>query len=278
VDTLRKFIPTAEGGADQSAAKGLPSALIRFQLDTMSWGDYPAVLNRSDLGRDLEQRLRVTFAYPFIRSLIDPNSPRDMELRGAFAPAVRELVRELGDLQQSQTRLKNANNLAQEVTQWIGDKAIRAYADLSRAQGTADEADARAVVDRLWRWKPGEPIEVLINGSLAGPRGAEVMYQIALIKFEQATRFQQRVDLAATIGLALPIDADKARDNYSDAAVYWKEFLDNNPTRPGVASAQSLRAECLARLGRKDEAVKRWKDTSAPQTDLERLGRLWKAR
>jgi tetratricopeptide (TPR) repeat protein len=276
---LRRFIPTAEGGADQAAAKGLLTPLIRFGLNTMPQGDYPAILNRADkLGNELEQRLRLAYALPFLRALVDPNSPRDLELRGRFAPAVRDLVQELDDLQKSQRRLRQSSNLGPEVRQWIEEKAIPAYADSSRSRGTPDEAAASARAEQLWRWKLGEPIEVLINGSLAGPRGAEVTYQIALIKFEQATRFRQRVDLASTIGLTLQSDADNARENYLDAEGYWKEFLDNNPTRPGVASAQFLRAESLAHLGRKDEATKRWKDTSAPQTDLERLGRLWKAR
>ena len=104
------------------------------------------------------------------------------------------------------------------------------------------------------------------------------MYQLALSKFEQAERFQQRVDLGATIGLTLPFDARKAHEHYLDAEVFFKEFLDNNATRPGVASAQQLWAKTLARLGKKAEAVKLLKDTSAPQSGLERIGRLWLAR
>ena len=278
VGILRRFIPTTDGGSDQSANKGQLPPPVRFQLNITTGGDFPTILNRDNLGNELRQRLRLAFAIPFLRAVVDPNSPRELSLRGSFAPAVHDLVREKDELQTSQLRLKQSGDIGREVEGWIEDRARPAYADLSRARGTADEAAAMARAEQLWRWRPGEPIEVLINGTLAGPRGAEVVYQLALIKFELATRARRRVELGTTVGLTLTADAKQAEGNYLEAEGYWKTFLDDNPTRPGVASAQFWRGEALARSGSKDVAVKAWKDLSAPQTDLERLGRLWEAR
>ncbi len=277
---LRRFVPAAEGGGDKGAAKGLPPIQVRFQFNALPWEEYPLTPFEKvgKLGTELALKLRMAYASPFLRALVDANSPRELLLRGRFQPAVKDLVQEQAQLQQSRSRFLSAGDLGPEVRRWVEEMAIPAYADMSRAQGTPNQAAANARVEQLFRWKIGEPIEVLINGSLAGPRGAEVMYQLALCRHEQATRFQQRIDLGSTIGLTLASDAKNAKDAWDDAAGYWKEFLDSNSGRPGVASAQRMRGEALARLGNKEEAVKLWKDTSAPQADLERLGRLWLAR
>ena len=278
---LRRFIPTSEGGGDQADAKGRPPAHVRFQFNALPWEEYPAILEQGNkLGTELALKLRMAYALPFLRAMVDANSPRELLLRGRFQPAVQVLVQEQGQLQQSRSRLREAGDLIPEVGRWIEGKAIPAYADMIRARerGTPNQAAANARVEQLFQWKIGDPIEVLIDGSLAGPRGAEVTYQLALCKHEQATRFQQRIDLGSTIGLTLPVDEGNAKLAWEGADGYWKEFLDANAGRPGVASAQRMRGEALAHLGKKPEAATVWKDTSAPQADLERLARLWLAR
>ena len=275
---LRRFIPSTDGGGDKPGPGMLP-AQVRFQFDAIPWGEYPAILNQGEeMGPELIQKLRMAFALPFLRALVDAKSPRELLLRGRFVPAVNDLVREQEQLQNSRSMLQQATNLGPEINQWIKESAVPAFAEASRARGGPNEMAAKASVEQLWRWKLGDPIEVLVNGSVAGPRGSEVMYQLALTRHEQAIRFQSRVDLAATIGRILPADAKGAKDTWLDAEFFWNEFLHYNPTRPGVASAQRLLGEALVRLGKQAEAVKVWQDTSAPQSGFERIGRLWLAR
>ena len=119
---------------------------------------------------------------------------------------------------------------------------------------------------------------MLINGSVAGPRAAEVTYQLALCRHTEAARSQLRLDLAGTVGLKLPREAETAQKNWTAAEGYWKEFLDTSANRPGFAAAQRLCAEALVRLGRKEEAARMLRKVSPEQSGLERLGRLWLAR
>jgi hypothetical protein len=293
---LRRFLPRDEGGNDTGrpyalrqlqgfVAENDPTVVSMprqklFQLQAVPWEEFPDYFRdpnhfRWDIG--LGQQIRGYYALSFMRQLLDANTPRDMILRGQYTKAVKQLVEEQKQWQQMRARLREAKDLGTGVREWV-DRAIAAHANLIRAQGTAEEAAAQAQLDQLWKWRLGDPIEVFINGVIAGPRGAEVMYQLALCRHEQAARHQGRVALAARGGGSLPTEAANARRTWTDAADYWKEFIDINPGRPAVADARRLRGEVLAQLGQVEKAVPLWQDVSAPMSDLEKLAVLWLAR
>ncbi len=282
---LRHFLPKEEGGSDVppgggDPARGRLSQQQMFFLNAVPWGDLPEIFRDAIEFRPenpLGNRLRTMFMGPFIRPLVDPNTPRELVLRGQYTRAVRELDREQQYWQSMRQRLQVAGDLTRGIAEWT-QKAIPATAAQIRARGTPEERQANAAAEELWHWKQGDPMEVLLFGAIAGPRGADAMYQLALCRQEQAQRYQMRADLAARAGPPPGGDLSNARKTWGNAEGYWKEYLDTNPGRPGVASARRLRGEAQAMLGQREEAAKSLRDVAGPMTDLEKLGSLWLAK
>lgn len=292
---LRRFLPPEEGGGDQGVrvplrilpgfvaaddpSEGVLRRQLIFQWQAVPWEGFPAYFRDASTFRwdsPLGQEIRMIYAGPFLRSLTETGSPRDLLLRGRFSRAVPELVREQEQAVEMRRRLQQAGDLQAGLDEWTR-RAVAVYADLVRARGTPEEGLARSRVAALRAWKPDEPIALLLGGSVAGPRGAWLAYQLALCRHEQAERHEQRLALARRAGVALPGEAQQARKTWTDAEDYWREYLETYPGRPGVAAARRLRGEALVRLGRGDEAAAVWKDVSAPMTDLEKLASLWLA-
>jgi hypothetical protein len=289
---LSRFLPRDEGGRGETVSfdlqrlRGFAPPQISgkarlprdrlFQFEAVPWAEFPRVFDDIDSQGEMGQRLRTMYAFPFVRPLVEAGTSRDITLRGQFVPAVRELVREQEQWQAMRRRAREATDLEPGIDNWR-KRAFEAYAEFGRARGTADQPTAAARVEQVWKWKGGDAMDIVLGGAMAGPRGAEVMYQLALCRHEQATRHQARVDLAARAGIAAAGDIDNARKTWIDAEGYWKEFLDNNPGRPGLAAASRLLGEAQLMLGQKDEASKTWKDLSTSMTDLEKLARLWLA-
>lgn len=270
---LRRFLPKEDGGSDV----GKPPRDKIFLFRAVPWEAFPVELRseRADLGPGLT--LRETFGGHFVRPLVEANTPRDLILRGRFARAVPELVREQEQWQLARRRRQEAVDLKPKIEEWRR-QAIGAYADLRGATGTPNESEAKARYAQVWKWRLGDPIEVLMNGAIAGPRGAEVMFQLALCRHEQAMRSQLRVDLARGADLPVGSDLDTATRTWTDAVGYWKEYLDNNARHPGVVAARRMRGEAQARSGHQAEAVKTWSEAKEPMTQLETLANRWRAK
>ncbi|MFO0880633.1 MAG: hypothetical protein U0840_25075 [Gemmataceae bacterium] len=289
---LRRFLPPEEGGSD----RGVPFEIRRlrgftteddprvasmpiqriYQLLGVPWESFPPAFRdpeqfRFDMG--LGQQLRGIFAGPFMTRLTDPNSPRNLLLRGRYAPAVSELVNNYTMASAQRRRLQDAGDLRPGIISWV-QRATTAFADSLRARGTANETAANQAFVDLFKWRVGDPIEVLMNGTIAGPRGAELLYDLALCRHDQALRHQARVDLAARAGTSVPGEAVQARKAWVAAEDYWREFLEGNPGRPGVAAARRLHAEALLRLDRKKEARQALENISAPADEKDKLGAL----
>jgi hypothetical protein len=295
---LRRFLPKDDGGSDAPTPfdlRQLPGftqpndparvAFSRqqvFQFQSVPWADLPAIFRTDPAfrpGSPVGDRLRLLFMSPFVRSLVEPNSPRDLVVRGRYTRAVPDLVQEQEQWQAVRRRLQQADlkELGEAIRAW-GDRARGAHAELIRAKGTPEERTAAAAVEAVWKGMDFRPVELLTLGAIAGPRGADAMYQLALCRHEQAMRYQARVELAVRAGLPPGTDAANARKTWTDAEGYWKEYLDQNPGRPGVASGRRLRGEAQAMLGQREEAAKSLGDISAPMADLEKLGCLWLAK
>jgi hypothetical protein len=272
---LRRFLPKDEGGSDAGRA-----VRQQFQQNLVPWQDFPKVFLdqryfQPDRGLGLE--IRQVFAAPFLKSFADTNSPRELILRGRAPQAAPELVQEQEYWQGMRRRRQAATHLQEGVSEWI-EKALAAHADLLRARGGPAEAAAKANAAALWKWRPDEPIAVLLLGAAAEARGAEVTYQLGLCKHEVAARLQARKELAARGKADRPEDAIKAAAAWKDAQGYWKEFTDSYPSRLGINAAGLRLSETHAMRGELVEAVQTLRNIPASATDLEKLARLWLAR
>jgi hypothetical protein len=221
--------------------------------------------------------VRDAFALPFLRSALEQGGERDLILRGRFSKVAPELVGEHRFWQKQQKRRAAAVNLAQDMLDWER-RATHYYAVFLRAGGDPQAApDEARKIEELWR--ETEPIDVLLKGAQAEPRGAEVTYLLGLCMHERAERTQARLDLAARTPDAAPhtTEADKARTEWKDALGWWQEYTDNYAKEPPAASARTLRGRAQAMLGDRAAAIASWEDTSGTLTDLEKVANLYQA-
>jgi hypothetical protein len=295
---LRRFLPKDEGGSDtgqtfdvrrlQGLARSdsggqakLPREKL-FQFEAVPWQDMPSLFREAqELGFDtlIGQRLRTIYAGPFLRALMDLDSPRDMVLRGRYSAAAPYLVKEQTQWQTVLNQpMPEPTEFMRGIASWLKDQAMPAYANLLRAKGTPEEANANAGFERVWKWGARDPMQTLMLRAIAVPRGAEVNYQLALCKYEEASRYQLGLDLATRAKRPHGSDAQAAERSWNDAQGFWREYLDAHATRPGAASARRYYAEALAKLGKRDEAIKQLQDVSAPMLELEKLACLWQAK
>ncbi|MFM7150321.1 MAG: tetratricopeptide repeat protein, partial [Gemmataceae bacterium] len=293
---LRRFLPPEEGGSDMGkpfeirklvgfTAEDDPSvaqAMTRerlYQLSYVPWEAYPPVFRdpvnfRPDIG--LGQQLRGIFAAPFVKAMKETGGPRDQMLRGRFNRAIPEMVRELDMYVAMRRRLQEATDVRAELSEWI-QRAISANADQIRSKGTPNEKVAAQRLASLFKWKPGEPIELVIGGAIAGPRSAQLTYDLEMCRHDQASRLQERVDLGDRAGLDLRDEKANARQAWLDAEGYWKEFLDSFSNRPGAPSARFWLGQALEKLGNLSSAQENYRNANGLSSDMEKLGRLWLA-
>jgi hypothetical protein len=273
VGILRRFLPKEEGGSDAARA-----SRQQYQQSLVPWQDFPRIFLddryfQPDRGLGLE--VRQVYAAPFLKSLIDSDSPRELILRGRLLPAAPELVNEQEHWQAMRRRRQEAPRLQEGVAAWI-EQALAAHAEFLRARGGPGEAAAKAQVAALWKWRPDDPIAVLLLGAAAEARGAEVTYQLGLCKHEIAARLQARKELAARDKVNWK--EDDVKSAWKNAEVYWKEFADNYPNRLGANAVGLRRGEAQAMRGEISEAVATLRTLPASTTDLDKLARLWQAR
>jgi hypothetical protein len=290
---LRAFLPKEEGGAasadrdlDLRMLRGFvpqDSGPVRARMPRRQLHQFAAVPwdnllpprfrdpNEFSFQSGLGKILRFTYAGPFLRDLMDVGSPRDQLLRGQFGKATPELVVEQQRWQQARERAGEAN--ADEVGKGVQAWVNHAFAVFAAAGNAGPDQNQ---INALFRWRPGSPMDVFVNGSIARLRVPEVTYQLGLCKHEQAVRLQARLSLAQRAGVRREDDASKAQEAWKQAEYWWKQYLDD-PTRPPPADARRLHGEALLHLDRRDEAVKAWRELAGIDDDLQKLARLWLA-
>ncbi len=272
VGILRDFIPKEEGGSGKDRRR-------LHQVAAVPWEFFPAVFRdpvQFNPESGLGQAVRSFFAGPFLRDLNEAGSPRDLLLRGQFLAATRALRREQDQWLHARERQQEATNVAEGFAEWQ-NKAFAIYAEIERSGGASDPM-VRERLNALWRWKPGDAIDVVLNGSLAQARHPAVTYQVALCKHEQAVRLQQRMLLAERAGVRRPDEARKVREAWEQADYWWKQYLADYAKRPAAPAARRLHAEALLQLGDRKGAAEAWRDLSGLTDDLQKLARLWLAR
>jgi hypothetical protein len=306
---LRSFLRPEDGGADfkqqldPSKVKGfagegkkskdkeaLKFARINLlQYYSVPWQDFPEVLRRHpqlafDTGPGAA--LRNYFAIPFVRWQVEPNSPREMVIRGDFTRASVELQKESDVWDSAKTRGRPLDEIHQGpealpedvragIESWI-KLAFAVFAEQPVAQ--PGQSAMTPEVMKLFRWRLNDPMDVLMSGAVADARGAQVTFQLALCKHEQAARLQTRTELAARGGVKTDADEQNARKAWAQAGYWWKSYLDNYGKRSGVAAARRMLGESRLGEGKPDEAKQVWTEAAKLTEDpSEKLALLWLA-
>ncbi|MHB1426781.1 MAG: hypothetical protein ACYC3I_26795 [Gemmataceae bacterium] len=274
---LRRFLATDNGSANT------PSREQLFWLGLVPWGDMPPVFQNERLfPRKTGLGLQVfnLFAHHFITPAKEPGFPRDLLLRGRYRSAMEKLVGERGDLRNQVEQLANTANMQEQFQKWL-DSATDAYARQLRAKSPQERAQADRQVKALWEGRAGLPIYLILNGSAASARLAEVAYQLGLCSQEQAEQLQARLDLQARTGVEPDKrDVEKAWHSALDS---WKRLEEDYPNHLDSAAARCLRGRAEAMLGDAQaalaswKAVAAWKDKPGTPTELERLACLYLA-
>lgn len=331
---LRTFVAKADGGSElrvpfafnmlqgfahpnDTTISPLPRALA-LELANVPWEDFPEIFRTSFAGIELRfdtgpgAGVRNAFAGPFIVWFREPGSAREMVVRGQFLRAARDLSKEQESWDLAKRRglpLEQVRKgprawdkaLLKGVEDWV-KAAFNAHGDAPPPRpGQAVQMTPELL--KVYQWRLGEPMDVLMSGATAEGRGAQVTYQLALCKHEQAVRSQVRLALAVQAGKKTDEDEMKVREAWEQTAEQWKFFLEHFGKRPiedekkvreaweqRTAAARQLLGEAklsIARSSASDqerqrqtaEAVKLWTEgTSSAEANLEQLGLLWRAR
>lgn len=297
---LRRSLPKAEGGTDEGMRVSLadlpgfapPNVDATIPVSRQQWLHLTAVpwpffpdefrdVRKYTLNAGIGRDLRQMFQVPFLRHFSDPAASREQMLRGRLSRVTSEQMakeqaqwRAAAEMPDLPPRERKAGIEAWE------EKADRVYADV--LEGKLAEADARTALGRLYGWKAGEVMEVVMSRAIGVPKAAEATHQLALCMHERATRLRLRHALAKRSELDLPDERQRAEQAYEGAESWWRDLIAMQQKHPRlapyVASARILLGEALWERGQKEKAVALWKDVSAPQSDVQKLGSLWRAR
>jgi hypothetical protein len=294
---LRRFLPPDEGGSDrpfpflQSDVAGYapreetlrtPVPFTRkdlYRMELTPWTALPEECRALPTNLDLGQRVRGLFDKPFSESALGVGTGRDLVLRGRYSKVAPDLVQERDRLKEQRGRLEAYPQLSQRVLQWR-EQAFKDYAELQRAKNSNNPQalrDAEKRVEQLW--KQSEPLFILVQGAMAGPRGADVTYLLGLCMHERAEALQARLDVLQGSGSTLSAtEKEKARNAWKDALTWWRRYAEEYPNSPGAVAARRMRGRAELMLGDWKATLASWEDLSGPMGDGEKLAFLYLAR
>lgn len=281
VGLLRRFLPKEEGGSaenDPAARRLSPKSL--FELSLVPLDALPRLFRderKFPVTVGLGQRVLAYFSNLFIRPVSDPQGARDLLLRGRYRKAIESLVQEDQSLREAQAARAKVADLDKQVDAWVA-LAIPAYADQQRARGNAQAlADANGRIEKLW--SEANAVGLLLTAAAAGPRDADVTYQIGLCMHEQAEQLQARLDLLVRSG-AKPEAAnlEKARQAWIDAKGSWERFVDDFARDAAAPTARVQLGRTKARLGDWQGAAAVWENVDGPMTAPEKVAAQYRAR
>jgi hypothetical protein len=273
-------LATIPGFANQP--NGLVANVPRQQLLPLlstPWTYFPRMFANTDefglndgAGRDL----RALFQGATLRYMEDANSPREAILRGRVGTSTSEgLVKERESWQQSRQRTLPDDEMRRGIVAWIANtNRIRAQV----LQREISEAQGREALSRLFRFRTGEPMDIVMSTSIGTARSIELTYQLGLCMQERAARDAARAALSAQTGVKLAEDERRAQEAYRAAEGWWRESLSLFPKAATVPAVRRLRGEALWALGQKDEARAQWKDIPWVFLPAERVTGPWLSR
>ena len=255
-------MPPQEGGTDTIGR------LFVYEQKLVRWDVLPDQVRKLPLDQELGQRPVDLFSKLFM-SLY--GTPRDRILRGRFDEVTPDLVKSLEPLRNQLNLRQDHPELDEQLAQWC-TRAYAAYAERIKAQAELIEAQkaaknataaqsrvaaAQARVDQVW--EQAQPLELTLISAAAEPISAEITYQLALCRQEQAERFQ-------------------AEDAWREAVEWWEKYAAQYPKAPGIAAANRLQARAREALGDVDTAIALLENPAGEQTKLEKTARLYEAR
>jgi hypothetical protein len=299
VTVTRHFLPAEEGGSDVPApfalnrlpgftrpddpAKVRLTRLKLYDWTMVPWEAMPPEFNPVDfpITVSLGQRVRQLFEDTFTRPVREPGGARELSLRGQRDRAIPLLVTEDSSLREQLARRSQDKDLDSNLAEWL-KSAREAYANQLRAHNSQnplarDEANKR--VDTLWHPEFARPVYILLLGAAAGPRDAEVTYQLGLCLQERAEHYQSRMELLRGANIAVPTaDIERCRLACEDARGWWDRFAADNGQAPFAASARQNRGRVEALLGNWQAAAATWSDVRGAMEPMEALASLNLAR
>jgi hypothetical protein len=225
----------AEAAEQSEETKRRPLPFIRF-------------LTESEESRDEGPKDQTDDPRQPLVKILEHSRPRDGILRGQFDEASRCLMNVLRHISLIQQRLAQEPNLDADANQWM-EQMLTAYGNLARAEKAGNVSDpaylnAKAQVTELNRH--ADKIILLIERASAEPIAAEVTYQMALCKHEQAERLQR---LAGND----PAERETLHKAWQNAESWWNNFLTKyaGPAPAGQKSqAQELKNQAHAQVER----------------------------
>lgn len=296
---LRDFLPPEEGGVDKGeriplralAGFTTPDDLSEarfprkqlFEVQLVPWMALPQQLRdprKFSYNVGLGSRVRQRFQEPFIVSATQPGHIRDSMLRGRYESAISKLTNEREYWHQALVARDADPNLDREVEEWLA-KATPVYAEQLRARGASPQAvETSQEVQALWQPQTARPLIVLIDGAIAGPRLAEVLYLLGLCKQDQAEQVQSRLDLQARTPGVTPdaSDVQKAKEHWTNAVNWWTKYQEEYPKGAQCAAVRRMLGRARAMLGDTAGAAKEWENLTEPMTEPEKIAALYLAR
>jgi hypothetical protein len=270
---LRRFLPPEEGGSDGTK----PYLRRQVAIDQLvPWNDLPEqyqtiILAKFPESHPLARGVRNVFGEPFRRAIMDPQSARDLLLRGQFEKAGRELEKDKQRLETAIRQQEVAGSLDKDLRQWV-DEAVALYAEQRRA-AEAGNADATAEVNRRltdhFSAENARALYVLFFAATARGRLADVFYQRALCKHCEAELLEARLRLQARAGKEQLDDKATQEENvrkaWEEVEAAWRRYLEEYRADTGNPAARRFHGRSEAMLGRWNMAIEEWEKLPPPE-------------
>ncbi len=213
--------------------------------------------------------------------------PRELMLRGKFDEASSILATMEGELRRQRQEMASQPNLLAAVRDWA-EKAVDFYGSVLRATNASGAnkgkstyvPNAEEIREREMKlMEDSRPVQVLIQGTAAGPLIGEVIYFLALCKHEQAERLQAHlVQQGMRRQAARSSDIKNTQKAWESAAGWWNTYLSSEIPLGTPAAARTNLARARFCLGDKPAARSLLEDLGGELTPLEKTGRLYQAK
>ncbi len=222
-----------------------------------------------------------------VDAVLNGRLPRELMLRGRYDEASGILAPMEAELRRQRQEMRNYPDLVAGVRAWLA-RAVDFSGAVIRSEqaAAAGKAGAPGVLtpdqiregekQLLEAWRP---VQVLIQGTAAGPFIGDVIYYMALCKQELAERQQTNLDELARAGKSSrPNETKNGKKAWESAAGWWNTYLgaDIPLGTPGAARTNLARAKLC--LGDKAAARSLLEDLAGELTPLEKTGRLYEGK
>ncbi len=245
VRALGSFLSLEQGGLDPTPPQKVESVFFQYDYARLPIDRLqrpPVALGNRNAKEALSAMAAVTYREAFLAA----PSPRERIQRGQYNAAVGHLLNQQ-DVFTTQLRGSAADDEA--LKEWYSNLS-GVFNRVTQAQGTADEAAARAGVDKFLQTS-GRYVLRAIGGMIADAVVGEIGYLLALAAHEQAEAAEAVAVRVEREGGG--VDARKAaKEQWTKAANGWRRYAPyadaqevSFPGRKAAADALAARADKL---------------------------------